>query len=238
MRKLFILRGAQGVSKSTLLNYIKKLFANKPRTEWIDPQSIQFSTPSLNNELGLISSDTQTDKDRLIISGDNWRHTEFIHQSQSEAIETELQAISDIHKHHKASVGWDKVYVRSVITEPLMPAKILSQTLYDLFPNRSDFSGVAYWDTDGVVDYGFAFRTEGGLKIYGQYYPEIETKYLRSICFEPCSMHNRDSLAIELKSLSQFAKEQELHLVCWNKVLHFESNAELYLEFFEQHYHD
>lgn len=220
-----------------MLKYIKDKFF-KQRVELIGPKSILFLTPSLNNEVGYISIDTKTNEKRLIIADDNWRHTEFVHQDQSEIIEKELKAILDIHTNHKASVGWNKVYVRSVITEPLMPAKILLQTLYDLFPNRSDFSGVAYWDTDGVVDYGFAFHTDGGLKIYGQHYPETNIKYLRSICFEPCSMHDKDSLLDELATLSKFAKQHQFHLICWNKLLHFEPSATQYLEFFGQHYHE
>jgi hypothetical protein len=215
---------------------LKAIF-RKRRTPIAEAKSMLYSSPSINDAIGPVTRDTTTVRDRIVIEPDNWRHTELAQARFSQAIDEELADISTIHRQHRHPAGWDKVHIRKRIPEPILGAGIFLPDLVRAFPGSSSLKGVGYFEAAGVVDDSFAFTTAGGLKLYGQTRPD-GGEQLRSICFEPCSLSERDKLRHDLTSLLSFAAPHRLRLVCWNKLHNLEPDVDGWLRFFETQYHE
>lgn len=214
----------------TLLKFISNLVSRRHAGR----DGVSLSASTFTDEGESIAAGAQSPEGCIKIEGDDWQQAEFVHQSHFAAIAGEMDAVRNIEENHKTEFGWDDIHLRTSIAEPLAPARIRLPALLGLFPARTDFAGIAFWGDDHRVERGFAFRTEGGLTIYGQRLSGGDGQQLGCICFERCAARRGDSLPAELAALSQFAGEHQLLLVAWGIPLQLEANARKYLEFFEK----
>lgn len=167
---------------------------------------------------------------------DDWQSVELVHQGHLAAVEKEMRSISAIAEGQDGTYGWTGIHLRHEIKEPLLPAEIPLQALLDLFPRRREFKGVIFWgDNEGLEGRSFAFRTGGGLSLYGDQYPGSAAGLLQSICFEPCYKPDKHALPAELETLAQFAARQQLYLIGWNQEFCSQPDAGRYMKFFEQY---
>jgi len=129
------------------------------------------------------------------------------------------------------------VHIRKRVPEPIPDAGIFFRDLVRCFPDRSALKGVGYFGTAGLVDDSFAFTTAGGLRLYGQTRPD-GNEQLALICFEPCSLSEREKFRQDLTRLLSFAAPNQLRFVCWNKLFDLDTGFDGWLRFFEMNYHE
>jgi hypothetical protein len=142
-----------------------KLLLTLARIERIDPQTVLYSLPTINNALPALGG--QADGSELALHEDDWRQLEFVHVSYRDLVVQELHDITTIYTQHRQSGAFAKIHVRSRLPDPLLPARLEMEALARLFsasPRRIRFNnegqhiagGFVYPLGDGGMLYGVA----------------------------------------------------------------------------------
>lgn len=141
-----------------------RLLLRLRRIEMVDPRTILFSLPTLENALPPLEP-AEPDRlgEALWMREDDWRQHELVAVAQSPSVDEELAAIRDIHDHARQGPGFARLHVRERIPQPLagiaLTAAEVGRTLGA--PRRPLAVG------DGLVVGGFAFPAGRGY-VYGR----------------------------------------------------------------------
>lgn len=142
-------------------------------TKMVDPKSILFSTPTLNDALPAFQSKTSSGQKLFQLHEDDWRQFEAISSVHATAIEQELVAIRKIHETAsvKTKMGdreltaFRSIHVRKLITLPISTGFKISE-IAALADKNDEFAGFSLSGSAPAVG-GYAFQV-GNLVIYGQ----------------------------------------------------------------------
>ena len=142
-------------------------------TKMVDPKSILFSTPTLNDALPAYQSKTNPGLKLFQLHEDAWRQFEAISSVHAPAIEQELVAIRKIHETAsvKTKMGdreltaFRSIHVRKLITRPISSGLKISE-IAALADKHDEFAGFSLSGSAPAVG-GYAFQV-GNLVIYGQ----------------------------------------------------------------------
>ena len=170
------------------------------KIEHVDPKTILFSLPTLENALPpLVPGDAA---DALTLHEDDWRQVELVSSSHAIALDAELAAIRDVksEREHEGIPGYRRLHVRERIPHPLAPARIPLDDIATALGSPSR-RAVAVHDRGSLVESGFAFAAGDGA-IYGR----AEHEHVVALCIF------RDA---SLAPLVELARTHELVLGDW-----------------------
>ncbi len=167
--------------------------------ETIDPANILFSLPTLSNELP--PAEAPWKPQCLGLHEDDWRQIELISQQRLPEAERELAAIRRVKDLFNGS-GYPELHVRK-LAAPLEGASLSLTELANALPAARGGAGICFREIEASVSDGFAWRTQGGLLVFGTA-PEGK---VHTLCIEP---PGRDGAA-----LAELARRHGLVLADW-----------------------
>lgn len=144
------------------------------RQQFIDPQTILFSLPTICDALPQVAApdDAALVTDRLVLHEDDWRQIELVSAAALPAVERELAQIREVFEQHThratdgALVGFTRTHVRVAPTEPLS-GSVSWTALLRLCPAPGHQPGtVGFLGTDGIVARSFVVPIGPG-NLYG-----------------------------------------------------------------------
>lgn len=160
-----------------------KVFLHK--IEFINPQNILFSLPTLNDSL-FGSEAVDSTENLLLMHEDDWRQIEFISPRYEAEIAGEINSITGIYQNHRQEAGFDKIHLRNLIEQPLSDKKISVRDLAENFSSVKKYDGFGISETKSKAKNSFAFRVENEIDFYGQMTQDGEILFL-------CVSGNNDS---------------------------------------------
>lgn len=167
--------------------------------EMIDPAGILFSVPTLSNELPPANEPWKPQC--LGLHEDDWRQIELISQERRAEAQRELDAIRRVKSLFNGS-GYPELHVRQ-LAAPLEGASLSLNELSSALPAARGGAGICFRETEVSVSDGFAWRTQGGLLVFGTA-PEGK---VHTLCLEP---PGKDGAA-----LAELARRHGLVLADW-----------------------
>lgn len=131
------------------------------KIEYLDPQAIRYSLPTIAAELPALSDQALFQDFTLSIFDDDWRQNEFLPASAYPRIAHETAAIKHIWDQHSATAAdgfhsFQQLHVRETIGAPQL-ALDFAQLQGVLRPQR--LGALALHDQPGFVRHGFALQT-------------------------------------------------------------------------------
>ncbi|GMU56888.1 MAG: hypothetical protein AMXMBFR33_60340 [Candidatus Xenobia bacterium] len=167
--------------------------------ESVDPGSILFSLPTLSNELPPAGEPWKPQC--LGLHEDDWRQIELLSEERRPEAEREMDAIRRV-KGLFNGTGYPELHVRQ-LAAPLEGASLRLTELASVLPAARAGAGICFREVEASVSDGFAWRTQGGLLVFGTA-PEGR---VHALCIEP---PGRDGAA-----LAELARRHGLVLADW-----------------------
>jgi hypothetical protein len=199
---------------------------------WMDPRNILFTIPSICNFIGDASPGFSRTGKELEIHEDNWRNIEMISLAFESDINTYLNEILRIHHEERQGLGFKRMFIREGIEFPLASVTILLKEIENSFPGAKKYSGLSYKGSKGVVARSFAFKTEGGLTLYGRQ----QSGMIQELCVANCEPNER--LEQDINVLKIIMADYHLCFVDWCRVVkEVAGNGELF-SYFSQVYRE
>ena len=132
-------------------------------------RELLYSLPTICDAIpGIAPGTTKLHKRTLELHEDDWRQIELISWTRRDEIDVDLDEIYRIYQEERTPEGFfKKIHVRKAVANPLDECTLSLLEVRRQLPSLSQLDGVAYRDVAGLVEGGFAFRTESGLRIYG-----------------------------------------------------------------------
>jgi len=174
------------------------------------PGEFLYSLPTICEWMPSVDEKSRCTDRSLRLHEDDWRQAELVSYDCRDEIESMLDAIYDIYQKARSPVGaFRKIYVRDRIPEPLSGRRIDADSLRRRFPGAVDYDALGYESSEGCVEGGFAWRTEGGLLIYGRRNGDA----LHALCLE--ILNRGPELEADGRALETFCDGNRLVLVDW-----------------------
>jgi hypothetical protein len=179
---------------------------NLPGSGTVDPKGVLFLFPSINDALP--RDGEPVDGSEFVLAEDDWGQLEFVHFSHGKVVWDELRAICRIYDEHShsAGFGFNNLYVRNRLIEPLAVAKLAADSLatLDLGPMRS----LSFDGHEARIEGGFAHSLSSNWTVYGM----LTNRHVETLAFQPAlgALGAADAVALE-----EFARKHELLLVDW-----------------------
>lgn len=179
-----------------LFAFLASLFgASSPAAEskMVDPKSILFSTPTLNDALPAFQKGGSSGGRFFEVHEDDWRQFEAVSTTYRDQIEHEFAAIRDVlaTSSVKTKVGdreltaFRKVHVRKTITEPINGGLLLSR-IASVGTNPTEYTGLSLSGSPSVLG-GYALAMDG-VVVFGQ----ADGDRVLSLCFSSRSSPSVD----------------------------------------------
>ena len=158
----------------TRAEYVKtgelSLSLRKLNIQQMPPGDLLYSLPTLCDRLPDIAPGTsKLSKNVLELHEDDWRQIELISVAYLDEVRACLAKVERIHTEERTPSGaFKKIYVRTELPSPIATGALTASALASAFsPGVVSYDGLAYEGVAGLVESGFAFRTAGGLDLYG-----------------------------------------------------------------------
>ncbi|MDQ7826173.1 MAG: hypothetical protein RDV48_25445 [Candidatus Eremiobacteraeota bacterium] len=183
---------------------------NNDGVSFAAPGDLLYSLPTICDWMPPLTEKTLDSVSALMLHEDDWRQVELIAMEHKDEIEAMLDGIYDIYEKERSPGGaFRKIYVRRLIADPLSVRRLNADSLRKLFSKAIEYHALRYEAFEGIVQGGFARRTEGGLLLYGRQ----DGSVLHTLCLEIIGRGRgleEDGLVIE-----NFCVAHRLVLVDW-----------------------
>jgi hypothetical protein len=201
---------------------------NEENSTWSDaPGELLFSLPTICDWMPPVDEKSRCTDRSLRLHEDDWRQAELVSYDCRDDIEAMLDSIYNIYQKARSPVGaFRKIYVRNRVPEPLSGRRIEAAELRNRFRKAVDYDALGYESSEGCVQGGFAWRTEGGLLIYGR----RDGDALHALCLE--IFERGSGLETDGKILEAFCDGNRLVLVDWCMCQALMPGDELFMEYF------
>lgn len=200
---------------------------NEGETDFAAPGEILFSLPTICEWMPPMTENTSRTGEVLNLHEDDWRQVELIALDYLNEIEAMLSSIYDIHQKARSPMGaFLEIHVRNKIADPLGGNRIEADSLRKRFNNLIDYDSLEYESFKGCVQGGFAWRTEGGLLVYGRQ----AGSFMHTICME--ILERSPELEADRCIIEDFCAEYRLILVDWCMCEALVPGDELFREYF------
>lgn len=134
------------------------------KVEHIDPKSILFSLPTIENTLPPGHEADSSNAHRM--REDDWRQLELVAVALAPVVEAELAEIRSVYED-RVGPGFKRIHVRERIVSPLEDVQLGVDDLARALGNPPRRDLTVYQDPGGIVTGGFAFSMEEGV-VYGR----------------------------------------------------------------------
>lgn len=125
--------------------------------EMVDPSKLLYSLPTISDDLGVAVGNEAPAPDRLQITEDDWRQTEFVSARHAAAVLEELRDIRAVYSEHRKGVGFDAIHVRKRVPEPIVKGSVSLAAVKKLFPPTRTYEGVSFVRQSGTIPGAFAW---------------------------------------------------------------------------------
>ncbi len=139
----------------------KKLTLRMSKIEYMNPNDLLYSLPTISNELPGRTDETPFSAEPFSIQEDDWRQFEFLRKESTPLIEVECSKIEQLKKEFSKEVdesftAYTNCHVRDVIGYPGLDIKLseLTQLL-----NSEEIGGLKFHGDSGFVEGGFSIPT-------------------------------------------------------------------------------
>ncbi|RKH31562.1 hypothetical protein [Corallococcus sicarius] len=192
----------------------------------VDPKALLYSLPTLNGELpGLAEGSTKLGRQVLELHEDDWRQVEFVALALQSPIETELEAIRQIHTGHRKGAGFDALHIRSGVSFPLEGIRLTLADLRGALGEAAAWQdGLSFRGVAGLVAGGFAVQLSPALALYGT----ERDGHVTALGLQQTGTH-ADSEGV-VRMLAALAARYQLCLVDWCRAAQVAPSP--------QHFHD
>ena len=136
-----------------------RLVVRQVQIKHVDPRTILFSLPTLENALPPMQDGDGCDA--LRIHEDDWRQVELVAARFEPEIAAEFAAIREVHAEREG-IGYRRLHVRERIPEPLAGVALTRDAV-----SKGARRQLAFDESPGVVAGGFAFDLADGA-LYGR----------------------------------------------------------------------
>ena len=141
-----------------------------PKVSKIDPASILFSIPTLNDALPpTVQGSGDGNSSAFRLDEDDWRQIEFIAAPALPRVQNEMVEIEAFKRANQAGLGWKNVYLRKERPDGLFHSHISYASLIDSVPHgpiRELMIGMR--GQERKVEGGFAFDLSPTVVLYGR----------------------------------------------------------------------
>jgi len=167
---------------------MKKLFASvlamvglstgalaQPSTQMIDAKSINFTTPTLSNELAELEPlGREPTKGDLTFHEDEWAQVEFLCADQLHEVKRILGDLKSFEMAHRVKYGWTDVYIRRFQRKALIEGEGALQHLHAVLGVAAGPAPVLFSSgtVAGRVRGGASFDLGGKISLYTSPAPE------------------------------------------------------------------
>lgn len=191
------------------------------------PGEIVFSLPTICEWMPPMTEKTSQTGEGLQLHEDDWRQAELIALDYRNEIEAMLSSIYDIYQKARSPMGaFLEIHVRNKIADPLGVRSITADSFRMRFHNVIDYDSLEYESFEGCVQGGFAWRTEGGLLVYGRQ----AGSFLHTLCIE--ILRRGPELEADGCNMEEFCAAHRLILVDWCMCEALVPGDELFREYF------
>ncbi len=132
----------------------------------VDTHHAPFRRPSLVDPLPPVGG-TAPPGSVLELSEDAWRQIELVTMAARETVALEIAAIGAVAARSVVPGGYRAAHARRAVRDPLAGVTLTLEDLRGVFGRVEPMAAVALRARAGVVLDGYAFRTAGGLTVYG-----------------------------------------------------------------------
>lgn len=139
-----------------------KLFLEQIEMVTMNPEDVLYSLPTLYAKLPEVVIQEKLN-DAVLVHEDDWRQFECISSRYEPQIHEMFTQIDTIYDEHSQGDGFNKVYLREGIKEPLKESGITLNLLRDSFDIEDEYEGIAFKDSNSMIINGFALYTNGWL---------------------------------------------------------------------------
>ncbi|MFN8529573.1 MAG: hypothetical protein U0670_13250 [Anaerolineae bacterium] len=136
------------------------------KIESVSPKEVLYSLPTICDKLPSTLPNTPAQGKVFQIHEDNWWQTEFMTEQHKALIESEMIEIARIYQNHKVGMGFNKIYVRREIANPLGDSVRLKDVHMLVEANLKPFDSVSYARYTDVIPGAFAWDL-GSFVLYG-----------------------------------------------------------------------
>lgn len=145
-----------------------KLTLKLSRIQYVNPQDLLFSLPTISNELPTLVSEAPFKGDLLTIREDDWRQIEFLPSGKKDLVQQEIAHIKSVFEHHSQTleenfIAFTKLHVRNHVGSPSL--KIPFDQLKELF-GLVEVGSISFTDSTEFVQAGFSIAL-GTINLYG-----------------------------------------------------------------------
>lgn len=205
------------------------LILSKITEGFIDPSTILFSLPTIANDAlpAIAPGSSRLGVEIIEIHEDDWRQIEWLPESASDIVESELSLIDGIFANERKGVGFAKCHLRKSVPTLSDGPPISMREFRALLPsNAAWLSGFGYRDVAGIVNQSFAVRLLSSIELFGTELNGL----VNSVCFANTRGNNASEL--DVSSLADFALKQELLLVDWCRSVAIRPSLSDYMGYF------
>lgn len=169
----------------------KKLVLRLRKIEYMNPQEIKYSLPTVSNEFPPFSETSLFDDFEETIHEDDWRQNEFLSPSDLPLIETEIREILNIWENESHQVegnfySFNKLHVREKVDNSGLNIEL--SELKTLLKTES-LGRLAVHGNPGFVKNGFSLKTDSTV-----YYGILENNFVTRFCVRDFSDNSIDEI--------------------------------------------
>lgn len=208
------------------------LYLDKINVEKINASEILYSIPTINDEIPEIAvNSSKLDKNVFEIHEDAWRQVEVIPDERQDIVDINFGEIAKIYEGQSKDVddliAFKEIYVRKGFNNPLKERGIPLESVKQLFGDNIWFyEGLAYVGVAGIIEKGFAFKTESSMVVYGC----VENSMVTTLCINTETVQN--DFEDDVASLYSLLSEYDLCLVDWCKMAKVTADTEEVYQYF------
>jgi hypothetical protein len=203
----------------TRAEYVKagelRLTVRLVKVQNIPPDKLLFSLPTICDAIpGVAEGSSKLGKNVLDLHEDDWRQVELVAVTLLDEARACLAKIERVHAEERTPGGaFKKLHVRSELAAPITRGALRLATLQSAFSSGvTAYDGLAYRGVAGLVEGGFAFKTGGGLAVYG-----VEAGGGVTTVGLVVGAKGPD-LEADARGLARLLRESELALIDWCRV--------------------
>jgi hypothetical protein len=142
---------------------------NRLTVQTVDPKSINFTTPTLSNELAELEPfGSQPSQDDLVFHEDEWAQVQFLRADQLPDIKKILSEFKAFELAHRIKYGWTDVYIRRLPRKTLIAGEHALQHLHEVLGVSAGSAPILFASNTvtGRVKGGASFGLGGRISLY------------------------------------------------------------------------
>ncbi|MEG3143028.1 hypothetical protein U1839_00030 [Sphingomonas sp. RT2P30] len=140
------------------------------KVQLVDPNTILASISTISDDAAPVVEAGKIGPTDLVFHEDDWRQIEFFPASRRSEIEAKLTELVAFEKQHRSGAYWDKIYVRKLHAQPVLPGAGAVGTIAAALGVQPHAAPVLFYEEHAVVGRvanGFSLPLGRSVALYG-----------------------------------------------------------------------